>query len=121
MTERAERRPTDVDRHRGPATARRARALAAFLAVTVVAVTALVGIPPASAHPDDVHGSTTSSTTTTVQPGGGVPQITSADSTDDAGGGTNPLWWVLGGVVVVLAVASGIVLVARGRNQGPID
>ena len=52
---------------------------------------------------------------------GGVPEITAeAASAQDENSGS-PVWWIVGGVAAVAAVAVGVVFVARGRNQGPID
>ena len=64
------------------------------------------------------EGSTTI-TTDTVD--GGVPEITAeAASAQDEDSGS-PVWWIVGGIAAVAAVAIGVVFVARGRNQGPID
>jgi hypothetical protein len=52
---------------------------------------------------------------------GGVPEITAKDAAATEDSGTSPVWWVVGGVAVVAAVALGVLFVARGRNQGPID
>ena len=63
--------------------------------------------------------STASASTTTVD--SGVPEINAGRTGDDDSGGTSPVWWIVGGVVVVVAVGLGVLFVARGRDQGPID
>jgi cobalamin biosynthesis Mg chelatase CobN len=52
----------------------------------------------------------------------GVPEITAdAASSQDDDSGTSPVWWIVGGVAALAAVAVGVMFVARGRTQGPID
>lgn len=88
--------------------------------------------PTAEAAPTQVVVAAPSATTTSAPTGvpvttspvtsdGGVPEITADDDTSTDDGGVSPVWWVLGGIAVVAAVATGIIFVARGRNQGPID
>jgi hypothetical protein len=71
------------------------------------------GATPTTASATDPGSSTTN--------GGGVPQITAKDAPAAADSGTSPVWWIVGGIVVVVAVGLGVLFVARGRNQGPID
>jgi len=59
------------------------------------------------------------STPTTVD--SGVPEITAKDTSDTSDGGSSPVWWILGVVAAVVAVALGVLFVAKGRNQGPIE
>ena len=83
--------------------------------------------PQATTGAGGSGSSATTATTATTGSGssttidGGVPAITSKDTSASKDAGTSPVWWIVGGIAVVVAVGLGVLFVARGRNQGPID